>query len=476
MILFRCECGALHNIDDQFHGQIHPCDNCNQACVVPLESDPLLVYVYQKGHGETGFCYEKSTIREQIESGTLNLSKALAWNGIHWERLEKFAERGGLGDDFTLPKQEAVPLSKVSETAVQDAEKAAEENASNASEALSEDSSENDTVAKEEQSPVKKILRIVAIVIVVFGGYRFGFGPIISKVLKKPTQVIIYNGGDKTYKVTLGWRRLKTQVGQDGAAANLTLYTCWGDRQKITLTDEGGEKTSFTIPVPPGETVLVNADGGGRFLSYDPADIEKIDLASEIRNLTTQLKLCRDPAVAESILRELSGSATTIVGEPLADKYFFASEYNLSAFTVSKNESDKQKAKITQVPDAKVEFASGSFVFNTDKKEVTRYTIHLSDVKFDLAKSEIQISVPDGAEIEVVQESNRLSVRMSFKGKIRYKNRNVQGEWTYKAEKRRNRWSWTWNFDGKGKIGNVTKRIRFYESDKRVNGPVARKI
>ena len=73
MILFRCECGEAHSVDDRYTGGTAECQACGRKLAIPEESDADVVLVYSRStESGSGIAVSRDRIPEQLKSGDLD--------------------------------------------------------------------------------------------------------------------------------------------------------------------------------------------------------------------------------------------------------------------------------------------------------------------------------------------------------------------------------------------------------------------
>jgi len=533
MILFRCSsCGAVHRVEAQYAGSTMTCGNCGQEIAIPRESDPQCVLVYKAGESEDGFPMHLDDVQTQLVAGELSETD-LVWDSTTWRPLGEYmglisGEEQGDKQKLSLKKRDSdgeeelaeslddlPPVQQVGvvqqvvskKTQKKKKEKVKKEKRvwiagflskwrkkSEAKEADKDADKEIgdgeiavEVVTEKRDRKVYYIIQAVMGVLALVMGYKFGFGPLISKARELPTNVIVQNHEPYEYVASLGWRRIKQELYKE-APCRFEIYVGMPEKQTLTMIPKEagkGEKFKVKVPLRPGGIVIVNLKRKGEYGVFDPSAVSGEKLAgADLGKLLREVAANQAPQSAVKVSRAVRDLVRPAFKGTKTDLYFLSGQYNLlegSMFGVAaqakkKKEEAKKKKEEDKKSDVKpkkkdfvlfppvrrLSFSGGYSVYDHRQPDKVDRGVYLDVKAIKLNKS--RTIKASRVLMEIRGDNNKLTLQSHFPSSVELKGTKFTGEWRYSASsaftgKNKGRWTWNWRFTGSGHLKGSTYRM-----------------
>lgn len=310
----------------------------------------------------------------------------------------------------------------------------------------------------ERKGPLWTTLKVLFVLFIIYFGYRFGFGPLISAAQGKKAVVVVKNSTDNEYFCRLGWR-MTTMDLFPKAPAVFELNVGWpGEHQGLKVVpkvDGKGQAKSLSVPVRPGGVTLVNLDQGTTFYIYQPQTIaaEKIVKVDEVLAAVATLA---DPLAAEDALasmRELGAKANTMGS--INDEIIDLAKYNPQAAQVYyEPRKDLATLPVLAVDAFQMNVANGYLKYNAANPKVVEGDVRSASAEATITLAPgVEFKLPANAGAHLNQEANgTLWVRVNGQNncKVSTGGREYTGNWNYEAHKGLNddKWLCRWAFNG----------------------------
>lgn len=324
------------------------------------------------------------------------------------------------------------------------------------------------TTRVKSRSPIKKIVRGVVALAILYFGYQYGFGPILMNVLKKPTEVLVRNGEAIDYDATLGWRRLSMEAPR-GSLCRFQVYIGMPETQTLVLTAKAGkgEQVRLKLHLRPGQHLLVNVKQATDFARFDSAAVKTRRLDAELEALAKQIadRVAPDALtrIADRVLEfhqaVYKGTMNDLfIKLPVTGFQDFYSETGLPAGAAD------DPTRITALPARRFEFANGVFSLNFLTRDVVDATVKIPAATVHLIP-DVTVSVPEGTQVQVTRQSKRVNVRLALANQIlKVPKGHYTGSWEYTASwnplaKENAGWTWRWAFQGDGVLKGKKVRV-----------------
>jgi hypothetical protein len=529
MILFRCPaCGTAHRAEPQYAGGMIPCRHCGKQVPIPHASDPACGLVYRAGEAEEGLPMTMDEIRLKLVSGQL-ADTDLIWDNSTWKPLaQAFGEpREGGGGLRLKPRGETkaeepelqAPLLSMDAVQKVDMREVQAEQMSETKKKRFQLVRRHEATAEKKPAeapavpaaggapappadslqapaPTAKaaarsarhhgrlyyVVQCILFAFAIIGGYKYGFGPLVSNYREKPSYVVVQNHEDIEYVATFGWRRAKEDLYKQ-SIVNFELPVGMPESQTLTISPKvPGTAQPFRVSVPLriGQTTLVNLKGKGEYGIYEMYAVAGKQLeTAELRALTAEVSTNRAPESAVKVSRQVRDLVAPAFKGTKTDMLFRGSAYDFDPGMLYRlrerqqaKDAKKAAAKDEKKADApppppkpmvvfpatrQVSFANGSGLHcPVDPERVDRAVV--------LPATAMTLS--DGAHTRVIKVN---SPRLTMTGDAKAMNlaivlqnavvnadgKNFTGQWDYRAScalegKDANAWRWSWVFKGTG--------------------------
>ena len=500
MILFRCNCGAVHSLEETHAGTDIRCTQCDNDMTVPARSDSHLVLVHRPGGPEGGTTILRDELERQIVAGKAAEGQ-LFWNERGWRPIAEFGQAAPDAKPKLRLRQKSTPeeedpkpqtSSAIQKVVLDEDEEEELERASQAhreeqdgllsrraskgqdaglTEAASSASTPKRTrkekkAAKGKKTPVGRIIQVILLIFALAGGYKWGVGPLVSAFREAPTEIVVQNQTDATYTCSFRWMLGIRGQSQEIPAGSHGLFTEYvGLPQTMTLKctpTGGGDPIRHRLRFRPGRRTLVNLGGHGSFDIYDPASVAGKKVEGELKELARQVSRNQSPDAALTVsraIRDVVGAAfvkTTTDVILSADTYRFPDSF----FPDTKARDGKRTKLLCVLSGAhRISFANGYGIYNgTDDVKVDR-GIRLPIKLFNLSQSRV-VKSPENPLLVFSGDDSALALTLTVKdATVRVNGTEFRGAWTYSAERvltgqNRGDWSWRWRFKGTGRQGS----------------------
>ncbi len=324
------------------------------------------------------------------------------------------------------------------------------------------------TTRAKSRSPIKKIVRGVVALAILYFGYQYGFGPILMNVLKKPTEVLVRNGEAIDYDATLGWRRLSMEAPA-GSLCRFQVYIGMPETQTLVLTAKQGkgETVRLKLHLRPGQHLLVNVKQATNFARFDSAAVTTRRLDTELDALAKQIADRVAPDALTRIADRVVEFHQAVYKGTMNDLFIklpvtgfqdFYSETGLPAGAAD------DPTRITALPARRFEFANGVFTLNFLTRDVVDATVKIPTATVHLIP-DVTVSVPEGTQAQVTRQGKRVNVRLALANQtLKVPKGQYTGSWEYTASwsplaKENAGWTWRWAFQGDGVLKGKKVRV-----------------
>ncbi len=321
-----------------------------------------------------------------------------------------------------------------------------------------------------EKTPTwKKALRVALLLLALWVGFQYGFGPLLSAYRGRETQVYIVNDSpDQRYMVRLGWRRLRQELYPNGVVS-FKLFVGMKERQGLAIKtiDENGKQKflkKLKLPLSPDARVLVNLNQGQTYYIYKPELVKEKELDSvgqltrEILNMEKQL------TAAEEVLESAKAIGRQAFVDQTDAEVIDLTEYRARASRVgyTAEQEDVDLPVLTDQPVALPIAKGASISYHHGKPETTTVNVVLTGKgNLDLGSYALQLENPRAT---VTQRDDTIVVNVqSQRVDLTEQGKTFGGQWRYNATKRpKQPWTWEWLFDATNQQGNqaATHRLR----------------
>lgn len=481
MILCRCSsCGVACKFDAALAGGTTACPICGEPSQVPAASDPTLLEVFRED-AESTCVLTHEEFQEKQQNGEIPFTDTV-WRDDHWEPvgLANWPDEGHHVATADLGK----PQLRIRSATAPDTEETIELPLIDMAPAAANGTGSGNPLdsrgtlagpppqpaVPKPPKPIIKLLNGLTVVVVIFFGYEYGFGPILFNFLKKPMVVIVKNGEAADYEGQLGWRRMRQPVPANGIA-RFELHVGMPESQTLTLTPAAagkGQPLKVKIPMAPGRAIIVNVRGKTTFYKVDHSKTRELKIDSEAGVMASQILAKQAPAAAQSVTERMKEIATTgIVGtcnDPLIDALKYRTEYHFQQLTnpQGKTIGATDKIQLTAMPGVRFEFAGGSVqrVFANPDAVDGSLTMTGGTVKL---LPDVTIKIPEKTALQVTRNQDTIQIRFAVDGQpLSVPKGNFKGRWDYQATKamKTQTWTWAWVFSGDGTYDGGSARVR----------------
>lgn len=492
MILFTCQCGTAAAADAGAAGQTHTCPNCGQTRAVPEHSEDNCFLVYRSGLPDTGMPISATDLAIQINTGEIKACD-LIFHQNEWRPL---------GDVFEVPKTEAAAPDDNAEPeiAVQLNElepipgfiSLKKNHWRNFWKTIFLWQRRQRTV---QHKPIwQKLFYYLFVLAVLVAGYYLGIGKIINFALARACYVAVYNPDDCDYNVKL--RSDNAHMIAQGQVVFPDIYLAARRRAKLQISpiDTPAQPTyEITIPLCPGQDLVVNPEGKIAFGTYDFRGMNEKSLDSKTRqSLFEEIARQQPPTASRLAVVHLKNMAEEhFLGEK-NDLMFSSRHYDFKRLSLARSVdyTERQKNKKPQEevflpalvkptplalnfkgsvlqydfsrPDAMVALISFSArEFNVyEKKKFSAFRpwslLTSESSSKAIADNKLECGeVKGSAQLKIDQNSRRLHITFDrvLTGAVKAKGLSYPGQWNFVATlpatgKDQDKWSWQWDFRG----------------------------
>jgi len=508
MILFKCACGAGYSVDDDMAGQQATCASCGTVMSTPDCSDADLLLVYKEGEDEAGVVMSREQVQALVAAGVFDGSEQTMQNDA-WVPIstvlgqavpepvptpvpetvenvepEPSVPSPSLTEDTTAPawarSTEGQPvvappdkddehrdkpkLSLRRATTDKDDDAAPDSGPEiqpgDSPVADTGPGPANDTEDEEgkKHSPLFYGIQIVIALLILFVGYKYGFGPLISHARGRSTLVVVQNHENTEYQAKLGWRRLKQQLPAN-AVCKFDLAVGMSETHTLTLTPQagpnGGEATAevvkVRVPLRPNCQILVNVRQKGNYAIYRPESVAKENARSAALKLNSEIlkgKRPRSTRAATDRLQEIGKKAVEGFSNDLlfdGDKYRFFRMYGMMRKANDKEDTSKPLLVSAEPYTLKGDGCQLNY-YHHDPEHVTG-SLGLPGGELTLG-DDMKLTIPANCNASVSRQGEHLEVSVSVPNQsVEAEGIKFVGTWTYRASSPGDdKWTATWSY------------------------------
>jgi hypothetical protein len=463
MILCRCLCGQAYPVSDDEAGATVECPECGQTFVVPAASDPDLLLVLPAGAADPeqdALPLTRAEVRDRLAADAAAAADQVFCDG-RWEPLAAWAARDAAADSTGQPE----PAAPAPRPALR--RKAAAVELAAVAEPAAAASSEAAAPGKPAaRGPWKRYGRPLFALLVLFFGYKYGFGPILFHALKRPALVIVKNGDAIGYEATLGWRRLSQELPA-ASACRFEVYVGMPERQTLALTPQegGGSPERIRLHVRPGAAVLVNVGRKTLFTALDEAAVRPRRVEGELAALARQVAAHEAPLGAVELVRAVQDIGRAAVRTRLDEPVIDLAAYRLDEYLGfgTRPGQDENLPKLTALPSYRVAFANGHAQIQFDQPDRhLEASLELPALQVALPP-DVSLAIPDRHPVLVTRVADRIQVVIRLpRHALNVRKGSFPGNWDYSATGKPGEpdgWKWSWTFRGEGNLEGQNVRI-----------------
>jgi hypothetical protein len=332
----------------------------------------------------------------------------------------------------------------------------------------------------------KKYGRIALAVFIVGFGYKFGFGPILASMLRKPSNVIVKAGEGPSYRAVLGWRRLEQEL-PSGSVCRYQIFVGMPERQTLLLepilneeetkrvaefkaldpgkltpaqkeTIEAAKDKKLKVKVRMGRDVIVNVGKKTAFNVVDDVAVKEIKIENEIRQVTAEISGGKAPAAALALADKLAEIVKTASRGTVTDLFIPLDNYRPDPFMVDSEVMHKQKLDkpiITAMPMQRLAFGNGTANITFNQPDNIDGSVQAPEFSVTLVPN-ISLKVRGNTPLQVFRLSQRLRLQLQAGGQqLKVPAGQFTGNWDYQASCKLEKngptdWRWQWVFRGSG--------------------------
>ena len=549
MILCRCACGELYKLEDEVAGGTVECSKCSAQFPVPAESDPEIALVYYAASDEDGLPMLRDDVTRMLAGGELTATDMIwrdgAWNPLGSVFGEAPAEpvveaakpklrlkKGGAGEEEAgaataegdaevklvvvekEPEKKIIVARKADGAAKKEKgkERAKEEKENaKATPAAAGASSVTAGGWKGKLAPYmakigqyKKYGRTALAVLIVGFGYKFGFGPILASMLRKPSNVIVKAGEGPSYRAVLGWRRLEQEL-PSGSVCRYQIFVGMPESQTLLLEpivndeetkriaglkaqaakagkltaeqqaaiESSGKPIKLKVKVRMGKDVIVNVGQKTVFNIVDDAAVKSLKISTELSQVIADIGSGKTPTSALALADKLAEIMKAASKGTTKDLFIPLDNYRPDPFMVDSEAMQQlklDKPMVTAMPMQRLAFANGSANLTFNQPENVDGSVMAPEFSVGLVPN-ITLKVSANTPIQVFRLSQRLRIQLQVGGQpLKVSSGQFTGTWDYQASCKLDKsgpaeWRWQWVFRGSGQYKGDDKKFK----DKKVN-------
>ena len=298
-------------------------------------------------------------------------------------------------------------------------------------------------------------------------GFKFGIGPLISSVRKKPMRVVVQNHEDIDYVAKLGWRRLTQELYKE-SICGFEVFVGMPEKQTLRVAPKEGDGESFKLKIPlrPGGLLMVNLKQKGKYGVFDLAAVRGKKAGAELGRLASEISKNVAPKSATGAANSAHKIAVASFTGTVDDLLFYGDDYRfpvIAMYGVAPEEDKKAKDKpfLAYPPIRQVAFSGGNATYDHRAPKVIKCSLrfpgNVKVIRLSKATS-VKLDPKRLPNIEMANDSKKVSLSMRIpQNGFKVNKRAFNGEWDYRASRplggKKPVWTWSWTYRGNSYVG-----------------------